>query len=359
MQRLDHSSDGLVNDVDLSVSVNGDAFAVWSQRTDEQHPYLVRASRYSESGSSWSDPIVLSASNGYGATNLRVVTDAHGNGIVIWTEHNSSGSMVALNQYYSGSWSGSMQPSPEYGGYVPWVVFDQAGNAFATWVDDVAGESGCVDCLLQGRRLDAQSWTWGEIDTIAATDGYQYWPRVAVDGGGLFSATWLEGTAIHFDRFNTVWSDADQVMLGSTNGYWYPEITAGGSNIFAVWGYGEDIGVYRGTVGQSSVTWNEREVIDTKVDDVEVYFPRIFADSSGDALAVWIRQTPPTYSRRVWSSRFHNGDWSSPEAVSAATGTAGTTPDMAFDSNGDALSVWVQQDEPNSDVVVSRYRAAP
>jgi hypothetical protein len=85
--------------------------------------------------------------------------------------------------------------------------------------------------------------------------------------------------------------------------------------------------------------------------------PQIAIDASGNALAVW-SQSDGTCSS-IWSNRYTaaTGTWGSAELIE--TGDAGDAlgPQIAFDTNGNALAVWMHSDGVRYNTVSNRYTA--
>jgi hypothetical protein len=80
-------------------------------------------------------------------------------------------------------------------------------------------------------------------------------------------------------------------------------------------------------------------------DGGDAYYPQVAMDASGDALAIWSQSDGVRYSIRA--SRYTAGiGWGTPELVEHDDGGDAKDPQIAFDSDGNALAVWDQYDLP-------------
>lgn len=83
--------------------------------------------------------------------------------------------------------------------------------------------------------------------------------------------------------------------------------------------------------------------------------PQIAIDSSGDAVAVWLRSNGANPIVQT-ASRPAGGSWSAPENLSTA-GQEATVPQVAMDGAGDAVVVWVRSNGSNK-IVQAASRGA-
>lgn len=76
----------------------------------------------------------------------------------------------------------------------------------------------------------------------------------------------------------------------------------------------------------------------------EADLPQIAFDSSGNAIAVWQRTNNSGSDRNIWFNRYSasSGSWGSAEPIDNARNAS--RPQIAIDSNDNALVVWVQPD---------------
>ena len=98
--------------------------------------------------------------------------------------------------------------------------------------------------------------------------------------------------------------------------------------------------------------WGSAELIETN-DAGSAIAPQIAFDSNGNALAVWYQSDGSRYN--IWANRFDGTSWGSAELIE--TNDAGNTydPQIAVDSNGNALAVWYQYDGSRYNIWANRF----
>jgi hypothetical protein len=88
------------------------------------------------------------------------------------------------------------------------------------------------------------------------------------------------------------------------------------------------------------------------------FMPQIEFDANGNAIAVWVRGDSTT--SHIWSSRYVAGTgWNTATPVDANVDLAeAEEPQIAFDTNGNAIVVWTQSDATGFHIWTNRYTAA-
>jgi hypothetical protein len=100
--------------------------------------------------------------------------------------------------------------------------------------------------------------------------------------------------------------------------------------------------------------WGTPEIIDG--DAVEAYSPQVAVDTEGNAVAVWY-QNDGSYSR-IYSNRYNaiSGTWGTAQAIASNIGNA-YAPQVAVDLDGNAVAVWHQYDGQYWNIYFNRYDA--
>jgi hypothetical protein len=81
--------------------------------------------------------------------------------------------------------------------------------------------------------------------------------------------------------------------------------------------------------------------------------PQVAMDSNGNAVAVWQHSDGTRF--KIWSNRYTpSGDWGLAEAIENNAGNA-TEPQVAMGPNGDAVAVWQQSDGTRFNIWSNRY----
>ena len=77
-------------------------------------------------------------------------------------------------------------------------------------------------------------------------------------------------------------------------------------------------------------------------------FPQVAMDSNGNAIIVWQQHNGTNY--RIFKSEYRNGVWKYPSSLDdniSPDGQDAWPPQVAMDNNGNAIIVWYQRDESN------------
>lgn len=112
-------------------------------------------------------------------------------------------------------------------------------------------------------------------------------------------------------------------------------------NAFAVWAQGngtfDNIWAARYTPGGG---WGAPQIIDDQSGNASE--PQIAVDSAGNAVAIWVRQN--IVSRRgVVAASYSGGAWGAPQDVEGNAGNA-RSPRIGIDANGVPRVIWIQHD---------------
>ena len=99
--------------------------------------------------------------------------------------------------------------------------------------------------------------------------------------------------------------------------------------------------------------WGVAEKIDTEDLGIAEY-PEIAFDKSGNAIAVWDQFDG--VRNNIWANRYTvGGGWGSPVKIETEDTLGADYPQIAFDSNGNAIVVWFQLS--GTDILANRYVA--
>jgi hypothetical protein len=201
---------------------------------------------------------------------------------------------------------------------------------------------------------------WGTAELIETNTGYATSPQVAVNSNGHAIAVWSQrndpnnNVSIYANRFNgTDWGTAELIETGDAGNAGTPQIAVDSNgNAIAVWVQydGANINIYANRFNGTG--WGTAELIETG-DAGNAFDPQVALDSSGNAIAVW--QQNDGAINNIYANRFNGTDWGTAELIETNTGYAGT-PQIAVDSNGHAIAVWSQRNDPNNNVSIYANR---
>jgi hypothetical protein len=205
----------------------------------------------------------------------------------------------------------------------------------------------------------------GAAELIEADNvGDAYMAQIAIDSSGNAIAVWFQsdGTRrnIYANRFNgTSWGTAELIEAGDAGNAEYPQIAFDSSgNAIAVWHQsdGTRVNIYAnrfdGTSWFNGTSWGMAELIETDNAGYAQH-PQIAFDSSGNAIAVW-KQSDGTRTN-IWANRFNGSSWGTAELIEAHNAGSAGSPQIAFDSSGNAIAVWYQSDGTRNNIWANRF----
>ncbi|MFK5913636.1 MAG: Ig-like domain-containing protein [Woeseiaceae bacterium] len=99
-------------------------------------------------------------------------------------------------------------------------------------------------------------------------------------------------------------------------------------------------------------TWGTAELIET--DAGTAVRPQIAFDSSGKAMAVWYQYDGTRFN--IWANRFNGTTWGAAELIETDNAGSASTPQIAFDSSGNAMAVWRQSDGTRNNIWANRFK---
>ena len=220
---------------------------------------------------------------------------------------------------------------------------------------------------LSGNALAANvSWSfttadgaWGSAALIETDNtGIAYQPQIAVDSSGNALAVWRQsdGTrdniwANRFDGSN--WGNAVLIETNNDGDADSPQIAIDSSgNAVAVWRQSDGArdNIWANRFDGSS--WGSAALIETD-NTGSTYQPQIAVDSNGNALAVWAQSGGTRVNIRA--NRFNGSNWGNAVLIETNNDGDADSPQIAIDSSGNALVVWRQYDGTRTNIWANRF----
>ncbi len=284
----------------------------------------------------------------------KIAIDGSGNAIAVWYQNDGTRNSIYANRYTVGSGWGTeatIESNDTTHAYDPRIAVDSSGNAIAVWY-----QSDGTNNSIYANRYSAGSG-WGTEALIENNAGDAAYPQVAMDTSGNAMVVWEQGGSIYATR-NTVgigW-DASATLIESGAGIAaIPQIAIDGSgNAIAVWqqndGSYDSIYANRYVAGSG---WGTAVLVESSSTG-NAASPQIAADSNGNAMAVWF-QSDGTYDS-IYANRYTVGSgWGTAGLIESDSAGAASNPQVAIEGSGNALAVWEQSDGTRINILSNRY----
>jgi hypothetical protein len=300
----------------------------------------------------WSDAAVLSAD---GTDQPRVVIDAAGNATVLWLQLEPSGvfrrSVWASRRPVGGNWSAAsrLELSEQDIGEAALAVGAVSGRAMAIW-----RELSSTGPQVFARAADVTG-LWGAMTRINGAGNNVGSLRLGMDGSGNAVALWSQTatgstvTSVWSNRYNvsTGWGSAvrvDSDATASTQDLDPSLAVSGNGQAFAAWSrLGSGIWASRADAGGN---WSTPTQLAQGLVSVGVGLPRVAADASGNAMAVWAQgaTTNGQFTTQLVSKRFAGSGWSGTAAplYAPVVTTVLSEVRLAVNGPGQFAAVWTQ-----------------
>ncbi len=250
--------------------------------------------------------------------------------------------------------------------YAPQIAIDTNGNALAVWQQ----HDGTRDNLVANRYTAGSGWgTASLIETDNAGNASS--PQIAIDANGNALAVWnqFDGTRYNIwaNRFiagtgaGTGWGTATLIETDNAGNAYFPQIAIDtNGNALAVWtqsdGTRYNIVANRYTAGTG---WGTASPIETDNAGDASSLAQIAIDNNGNALAVWYQHDGARTN--IWANRFISGTgagtgWGTASLIETDNTGDAYYPQIAIDTNGNALAVWHQFDGTRNNIWANRYQ---
>jgi hypothetical protein len=289
--------------------------------------------------------------------------DAQGNAVAVGVGANSGGiaTIRATTRPFGGRWSDSVAVSDgdDIEPAAPHVAVNARGDAVAVWSAYNHVESTVV--RVASRPAGGQ-WS----DPVVVSDGaiFDHEQEVAIDAQGNATVIWAEipgaiGFVVRSASRPAGGDWSAPVDLGGGTLHSSPRLTVDAQgDVTAVWlgelaaSGGGFVDVVQSKSRPSSGTWST-DAVDLSSSDGGAQAPQLAADSTGNAVAVWVWHGSDGYVAQA-ARQAAGGDWSAP--VDLGTGGDADAPQVAVDPQGNATAIWASPAASGS-VVRSRSSA--
>lgn len=342
----------------IAVSDDGRFVIVWTYDDD-----LVQAST-STDGLSWSVPAVVSDVSDESVRNPQITVNPDGRFVAVWSwDEDNAGAHddpIVLSAYSDNgsTWTDPTVVSKNDSGNQdndaanPQITVSDNGRFVTVWTydDEVIKASTSTDGA-----------TWSNATTISPDDSSDYvaGPQVTVDADGTFVAVWSWDDEDAGDPIiqastssnGSAWSSPSVVSKGddgnADNDATEPQIAVSRSGQFvAIWTYDDDL--IKTATSPDGENWANAVTLLT-ADATEP--PQIIVSADGRFMAVWGKNTvgDDDVIQAAWST---NGTtWSTPATLSNDNGYDADNPQIAVSSGGRFVVVWAEDSAGEDDMI--------
>ena len=212
-----------------------------------------------------------------------------------------------------------------------------------------------------GSETPFEDRVWGTAQLIETESGDAEYPQLGVDGSGNAVAVWSQHDgnthSIYANRYvaGTGWGTAQLIETGDLGGAGAPQVGVDGSgNAVAVW-YQHDgtrMSIWANRYVQGT-GWGTAELIETDNRGNALY-PQVAFDSNGNAVAVWTQDDSIRWN--ILSNSYAQGTgWDTAQLIETDNNGDAEDPQVGIDSNGNAIAVWQQHDGTRNNIWSNRY----
>jgi len=333
----------------IAVDGSGNALVVWRQSDGTR--FNIWANRFD--GRNWGSATLIENDNAGNASGPQIAFNSSDSGLTVWRQYDGTRNSIWSNRFDGTSWGSAELIESDNAGdaFNPQIAVDRSGNALAVWRQSDGARNN-----IWANRFDGASWGSAELIESDNT-GDASNPQIAFDSSGNAFAVWQQSDGTRFNiwtnRFNgTSWASAALIESEDAGDAFSPQIAFDSSgNAFAVW-YQSD-GIVRNIwVNRfDGNSWGSATLIENGAGHASS--PQITFDSSGNALAVW--QQFDGARNNIWANRFDGSSWGSARLIERDNAGNASSPQIVFDSSGNALAVWQQSDGTLSSVWSNRF----
>jgi len=342
---IESDNAGHTFDPQIAFDNNGNALAVWEQYDGTRNS--IWANRFD--GTNWGSAVLIETDNTGSALVPQIAMDSNGNALAVWSQFYGTRDSIWANRFDGTNWGSAELIESDNAGHArdPQIAMDSNGNALAVW-EQFDG--------IWANRFDGTNWgSAALIDSDNAGDASD--PQIAMDSNGNALAVWQQYDGIrnniwanHFD--GTSWGSAALIETGAGSAR-DPQIAFDNNgNALAVWRQNDGTrnSIWANRFGGTS--WGSAALIDSD-NARNALDPQIAFDNNGNALAVW--QQYDGIRNNIWANRFGGTSWGSAELIESDNAGHAFYPQIAMDSNGNALAVWQQFDGTRNNIWANRF----
>jgi len=238
---IENSSEYAVNPR-IAMDPNGNAIAIWQQRTDALRMNLW-ANRY-EAGTGWDSASLIENDDRGDVRNHQIAVGSNGQAIAIWQQSDATRFNIRVNHHDANGWSGASNIETGDGDTAaPQIALDISGNAIAVW-SQYEGTNSYIWINRYGLSAPVDNGRkWGTANKIESNAGNAIAPQITIDNNGNALTIWHKVSGptdgIWVSRFtaNIGWGNPRQIKNEDAGSVGEPQIATASNSIAAqaVW----------------------------------------------------------------------------------------------------------------------------
>ncbi|MCX7000028.1 MAG: hypothetical protein NT106_07015 [Candidatus Sumerlaeota bacterium] len=355
----------------VAMDNNGNAIVTWYQSDGAKSQIFKSEYR----NGVWTHPSSLSdniSQNGQDAYGPQVAMDNNSNAIITWFQSDGTKSQTFKSEYRGGVWthpasiSDNISPDGQ-DALSPRVAMDDNGNAIITWFQS----DGTKNQIFKSEYRNGV-WTHplSLLDNISPDGQNAYDPRVAMDNNVNAIITWRQSDGLNNQIFKSEYrgggwthppSLSDNISPDGQGAY-NPQVAMDNNvNAIITWyqsdGSNDQIfkSEYLGGV------WTHPSSLSDNISpdgwQADASNPQVAMDSNGNAIITWYQSNGS--KTQIFKSEYRGGVWTHPASISdniSPDGQNALNPQVAMDNNGNAIIIWYQSDGSKNQIFMSEYR---
>ncbi|HVY77733.1 MAG TPA: PKD domain-containing protein [Solirubrobacterales bacterium] len=347
----------------MAVDPAGNAVAIWERHVGGK---LVVEASERPAGGEWSTPERVSRANEEGRESQVAIDDA-GNAYAVWVEKGFSTTSVVRSAVRppGGEWSVPENLSPPFQG-PPEVVLAAAAGAVAAWTIDSGPER-----IVQAAVRPAGDG-WEDPKDLCRMPAPDPGPQLAAVGDvGINAAGEAVAVWQCFDGSNKIvqaatypaggdWSEPEDLSAAGGDAHEPLVAIDPDGDAVATWNRWDSTAsalIVQAAVRAAGDDWSAPE--DLSEAHLSADPAPVAIDTAGNAVAVW-RHPGDNINQAILQAAVHpaGGEWSAPEDLSAP-GQRASNPAVAANDTVGAIATWQQSDDSASSTVVQASVRAP
>lgn len=310
---IETDNTGSAHNPQIAVDKNGNAIVVWYQYDGSR--YNILANYFDVLSGNWQGSVLIENDNAGSASSPQIAVNSSGNAVAVWYQSDGTRYNIWANYFdpLTGNWQGAVLIESDEGtADNPKIAINDSGNAVAIW--------------------------WQYIDSRRS---------IYTNYFNTTTGHWQSSPTL-IEHDNT--GDADSPQITMTNS----------GDAIAVWRQfdGIEYSIYTNSFNASTGSWNNSPTLLEHDDANYAFYPKIALDRSGNAITVWYQSDGTRYN--IWANRFDaiNNRWqSTPTLLEHDNTDDARSPDITMDSSGNAIVLWYQSDGIRYNILANRFDA--